>query len=106
MTHRRLRPASEAVNNLVAGLRPANTLDEIQVIWAAAAGEGIAAEATPTGEVGGVLTVTCTSAVWAHELDLLAPGIIDRVNAALGDERITSLRCQSVPSRGWSRRSR
>lgn len=106
MSRRQPRPASQAVQQFVAGLRPATSLDEIQVIWAAAAGDEVAAQATPTGAAGGVLTVTCTSAVWAQELDLLAPGIVARVNAALGEERIRSLRCQSVPSRGWSRGSR
>ena len=65
--------------------------------------EALAAVATPTAEARGSLTVTCSSAVWAQELDLLATTLVERLNAALGSELIRSLRCQSVPAKSWSR---
>ena len=43
----------------------------------------MAAEASPTSERGGVVTVTCRSAVWAQELDLLGRDLTTRLNAAL-----------------------
>ena len=42
----------------------------------AAVGPSIAAQAQPTAERGGVVTVSCAASVWAQELDLMAPQII------------------------------
>ena len=99
---RPLRPAGPAIRALAEGLAPAGTLAAVQAVWAQAAGDVVAAQAMPTGEAGGVLTVTCSSAVWAQELELMSVDLIERINDALGEERIESLRCQSVPSRRWS----
>jgi len=99
---RQLRPASFAVSGLAERLAPATTLGAVQRVWE----EVVAAEATPTGETSGVLTITCSSAVWAQELDLMSVTLIERLNDALGAERISSLRCQSVPARGWGREPR
>jgi predicted nucleic acid-binding Zn ribbon protein len=58
-------------------------------------GDTIAHAARPTDERQGVLTVTCSSAVWAHELDLMAPQLIERLNEALGTPSIHALRCRT-----------
>ena len=42
---------------------------------------------SPPAERDGVVTVTCASAVWAQELDLMAPELVARLNAALGAAR-------------------
>ena len=55
----------------------------MQLVWPDVAGSAIAAEATPVAERDGVLTVSCRSAVWAQELDLLAPDLIGRLNERL-----------------------
>jgi len=39
--------------------------------------------------------VTCTAAVWAQELDLMADELVLGLNAALGDETIRELRCRT-----------
>jgi predicted nucleic acid-binding Zn ribbon protein len=67
----------------------------VQEIWERAAGPAVAAAATPTAERDGVLTVTCSAAVWAQELDLLACELIPRLNTALGSESIRELRCRT-----------
>jgi predicted nucleic acid-binding Zn ribbon protein len=59
-------------------------------------GPAIAAAARPSGERDGVLTVTCAAAVWAHELDLMAPELLARLNGALGADALSRLRCRSV----------
>ncbi len=100
---RQPRPAGDAVRALADRLAPASTLGDVQRVWEAVAGPALAGVATPTAEARGTLTVTCTSAVWAQELDLMSTGLIERLNAALGDERIRALRCQSVPAKSWSR---
>ncbi|HEY5142280.1 MAG TPA: DUF721 domain-containing protein [Solirubrobacteraceae bacterium] len=103
---KQLRPASLAVSGLAEQLAPATTLGAVQRVWADVAGTAVAAEATPTGETSGVLTITCSSAVWAQELDLMSMALIERLNAALGADRISALRCQTVPARGWERDAR
>ena len=48
----------------------------------------------------GSLTVTCDGAVWAQELDLMAPSSCARLNAALGAERsAAALRAAREPRR-------
>ena len=54
-----------------------------------------AAEAVPTRERGGVLTVSCSASVWAQELTLMAGELIARLNSALGEELVRELRCRT-----------
>jgi predicted nucleic acid-binding Zn ribbon protein len=89
------RPLSAALQQLTAGLAPASLLGRVQELWATVAGELIAAEAHPTSERDGVLTVTCSAAVWAQELDLMSGELIPRLNDALGAQRIHGLRCRT-----------
>ena len=96
------RPLSHAVAALADRLAPQTTLAEVQRVWPAAVGEVIAAQAEPTGEREGVLRVTCSSSVWAQELDLMGPELAARINAALGAERVRALRCSPAPAKGWS----
>ena len=102
MRRREPRALSHAVAALADRLAAQTTLAEVQRVWAEAVGEVVAAQAEPTGERDGVLTVTCASAVWAQELDLMGPELVERLNAALGSEAVRSLRCSSAPARGWS----
>jgi predicted nucleic acid-binding Zn ribbon protein len=89
------RPISTALGALTATLAPATTLARVQEIWEGAAGPAIAAAASPTAERDGILTVTCTAAVWAQELDLMAGELIPNLNAALGEQAIRELRCRT-----------
>ena len=98
------RPLSHAIAALADRLAPQTTLAEVQRVWPDAVGEVIAAQAEPTREREGVLTITCSSAVWAQELDLMGPDLADRINAAAGAGLVSSLRCSSAPARGWAER--
>ena len=99
------RNAASSIRELADRLAPATTLAQIQRHWPAAVGDAIAAQATPTGEAGGVLTVTCSSAVWAQEIDLMSVSLIASLNKALGADQVVSLRCQTVAAKGWSHES-
>ena len=90
------RPLSEPLGALTVMLSPATTLARVQEIWEPATGAAIAASARPTGEREGVLTVSCEAAVWAQELELIAPQLIPRLNAALGGEALRELRCRTA----------
>jgi predicted nucleic acid-binding Zn ribbon protein len=96
------RPLSQAIAALADRLAPQTALAEVQRVWPAAVGDVIAAQADPTGERDGVLTVTCASAVWAQELDLMGPELVGRINAALGVDTVRALRCSAAPAKGWS----
>ena len=102
MRRRDPRPLSHAIAALADRLAPQTTLAEVQRVWPTAVGEAIAGQAEPTGERDGVLTVTCSSAVWAQELDLMGAELVGRINTALGAEAVRSLRCSAAPARGWS----
>jgi predicted nucleic acid-binding Zn ribbon protein len=65
--------------------QPKTLLAAVQGAWAVAAGARVAAEAEPVGERDGTVTIACRSATWAQELDLLAPELLGRLNAALGE---------------------
>jgi len=95
------RRISDAMAALTERLAPATGLATVQRVWPEAVGPQIAANATPTAEHDGTLTVTCSSAVWAAELDLLGPEIIRRLNEHLGEERITAIRCSAAAPRTW-----
>ncbi len=78
------------------GWAPATLLADVQRVWPTVVGSAIAAEANPTAERGGVLTVTCSASVWAQELDLMGPEILARLNTAIGSVRLTRLRCTAA----------
>jgi predicted nucleic acid-binding Zn ribbon protein len=71
----------------------------VQDVWDAAVGKVVAGQAAPVAERDGVLTVDCVEAVWAHELDLMGPELVERVNAALGRPALRALRCRATPLR-------
>ena len=102
MRRREPRPLGHAISALAEQLAPLTLLADVQRVWPQAVGDLVAAQAEPTGERDGVLVVTCSSAVWAQELDLMAPDLIERLNGLLGGAPVRSLRCQAVSARGWS----
>jgi predicted nucleic acid-binding Zn ribbon protein len=94
------RPLSKALDNVLPGVAPATLLAQVQAAWKEVAGERLAAAATPVSERDGVVTIACESGVWAQELDLLAPDLLTRLEAALGARSVTKLRfvTSSVPN--------
>jgi len=102
MSRRAPRPAALAIEQLADRLAPQTLLAQVQRVWPAVVGETIAAEATPTGDRGGTLQITCRSAVWAQELDLMGPDLVARLNSAIGADLVVALRCSSAPPRSWA----
>jgi predicted nucleic acid-binding Zn ribbon protein len=97
------RRAGGAVSALVGGLAPATGMGALQRVWRDAVGELVAEQAHPTSERDGVVVVTCSSSVWAQELTLMAPDLVDRLNAALGGENVRELRCRAAPAGAWAK---
>jgi predicted nucleic acid-binding Zn ribbon protein len=93
------RPVGIAVEALAQRLAPATLLADVQRVWDAAAGPGIASEARPLSERDGTVTVLCSSAVWMQEIDLMGPVLVDALNDALGSERVRAVRCVATAGR-------
>ncbi|MDQ3632546.1 MAG: DUF721 domain-containing protein [Actinomycetota bacterium] len=87
-------PLAGAVEALAARVAPATLLADVQRVWPQVAGDLMAGEAEPVTEREGTVTLACSSSVWAQELELLGPGLVDVLNAALGAPRVTALRCR------------
>ena len=93
------RPAPRALglalDQLRDGWAPETLLAEVQRVWTDAVGEAIAAEARPSRERSGNLTIVCSASVWAQELDLMAPQILASLNQRVTRGRLTRLKCVS-----------
>ena len=89
------RPFSLALEDLTAALAPATTLARVQQVWEQTLGAHIAGAGTPVSEHDGVLTVVCTDSVWAAELELMGPELVERLNTAVGMEIVHKLRCRT-----------
>jgi predicted nucleic acid-binding Zn ribbon protein len=94
------RPLTLAIDALATDIAPVTLLADVQRAWAQAVGPAVAAEATPTAERGGVLTISCSASVWAQELDLMSQTILERLNGLLRRGHIVRLRCVAVPPLG------
>lgn len=88
-----------ALDQIRDDLAPQSLLADVQRAWHTAVGPTIAQEAQPTAERAGVVTVSCSASVWAQELDLMAPTILERLNRLLDSGQVSRLRCVALPSR-------
>lgn len=100
MRRRAPRPLSFALERVSATLEPATILARVQGCWADAVGDVVSSEARPVSERDGVVSVACRSSVWAQELELLGPELVEKVNAALGDDAVARLRFKASDLRG------
>lgn len=90
------RQIGTPLERLTRDWEPDSVLAEVQRIWEGVVGEAIAQEARPVGERTGVVTVACSASVWAQELDLMAPDIVESLNRGLRRGRVRRLRCTSA----------
>ncbi|HZV72845.1 MAG TPA: DUF721 domain-containing protein [Conexibacter sp.] len=97
MSRRAPRPLANALAPLREALAPATLLAEVQRAWPDVAGAAIAREAAPVSERAGVVTIACSASVWAQELDLMAPLLMERLNAAVAAGEVRRLRCVTAP---------
>jgi predicted nucleic acid-binding Zn ribbon protein len=86
------RPLQAALEALSGDVAPAGLLPAVQSAWAEVAGAPVAAEAQPTAERDGVVTVTCRSGVWAQELELMQGDLRARLTAQSGCAGLRGLR--------------
>jgi predicted nucleic acid-binding Zn ribbon protein len=89
----REHPLSEAIGRLVEEIAPQTPEARIESVWVSVVGPAMAKATRPAGLRGGVLTVRCDASVYAQELQLLSPRVIEALDSKLGDSGISSLRC-------------
>ena len=86
MTRRRApREAGEAFRVARDIAAPKTGLASVQAAWSQAVGAQIAEVASPISERAGTLTVECSNAMWAQELDLMQAQLLERLREALGE---------------------
>ena len=98
------RPLAVAIAELTAQLQPASELARVQRVWEEVAGEAVAAHCSPISVRGGVLRVACDEAVWAAELELLAPDLLPVLAGRDGIAAVTSMRCSADRARAPEKR--
>lgn len=86
------RQLGSALDRLIAEQAPATLLAEVQTAWPEVCGPQIAARAEPVAERDGRVTIACESGAWAQELELMGELLRERIDAAIGAERVTALR--------------
>ena len=78
-----MRPLGVALGQARGRAEPKTLLASVQSAWPRIAGAAVAAQAEPVAERNAVVTITCHSAAWAQELDLLQTELLGRLNGAL-----------------------
>ena len=77
------KPLGELLGEFRSEVAPATPLAAVQMAWPEVVGERIAAVTEVVAEREGVITVDCSTSVWAQELELMAPRILARLEAQL-----------------------
>ena len=93
----------QAVGGLLAHEGWAGAADQarLHARWREIAGEDIADHTAPGPLRDNVLSIEATSTAWATQLRLLAPALIERVNALLGDAVVRSLDIRGPQAPSW-----
>jgi predicted nucleic acid-binding Zn ribbon protein len=74
--------------------------------WPTVVGPDVAAHSSVEGFDDGVLTVRADSTSWAKELQLLAPGLVRRLNAELGQDTVLRVDIRGPQAPSWKRGKR
>jgi predicted nucleic acid-binding Zn ribbon protein len=93
------RRLSNPLARVLRNQAPQTLLAEVQTAWPEACGEAIAAAAEPVAERDGKVTIACESGAWAQELELMGDLLKGRLEAIVGENRLTALRFTADLSR-------
>ncbi|MED5261188.1 MAG: DUF721 domain-containing protein [Myxococcota bacterium] len=74
------------------GMEAASRAHEVNQRWEEAVGPEVAAHCQPVGVRNGVLEARVDSSVWAQQLQLRTPEILEALRGVLGKEAPTALR--------------
>lgn len=77
------KPIGAALERALEGMAPKTPLAEIQSVWLQAVGPQIAAVTSVIEEREGVVTIECESSVWAQELEMMGPRLLQKLTSEL-----------------------
>lgn len=83
------------------GWEVAAAVGGVEARWPVVVGADLAAHCQPETYADGVLTVRAESTAWATQLRLLAPTLVARLNADLGDGTITRVTVLGPDGPSW-----
>jgi predicted nucleic acid-binding Zn ribbon protein len=69
--------------------------------WASIVGAEVAGRCTPTSLVDGELVLQAESTAWATQIRLLAPQLLAKINAELGDRTVVRIRAKGPAGPSW-----
>jgi predicted nucleic acid-binding Zn ribbon protein len=74
--------------------------------WNSVVGDDIASHATPMTLKDGVLSIAAESTAWATQLRMLQAQILAKINAAVGQGVVTSVRISGPAAPSWRKGER
>lgn len=93
------RRIGDSLKGLIAAQAPQTLLADVQAAWPEACGAAIAASSEPVSERQGLVTIACESGAWAQELELMQETLRPRLEAIVGEQRISGFRFTADLSR-------
>jgi predicted nucleic acid-binding Zn ribbon protein len=96
-------PLGTAVERLVhdSGWSTEVSVHSVLGRWAQIVGPEVALHCTPVSYADGVVAVAADSTAWATQLTLLAPTVVARLNAELGDGTVIRIRVSGPGGPTW-----
>lgn len=98
------QPAGRVLDRLIAEQGWSTEVNVHVVLgrWPSIVGNAVAEHAQPEGYADGVLAIRCDSTAWAAQLRQLAPTIVAKLNASLGDKSVTRIDVRGPDAPSWS----
>jgi predicted nucleic acid-binding Zn ribbon protein len=87
------------LNDILPKFRPGTTKSMLEVwdIWDQCAGCEVASNARPVAFKGGLLLIHVSNSIWLHQLRFLEKELVEKLNKALADERVKTLKFKIGP---------
>lgn len=98
-------PVADAMSELVRehGWDERLSIQRVFTDWPGVIGPDVAAHSTVEGFDDGILSLRADSTSWAKELQLLAPGLVRRLNAELGQNTVLRVDIRGPQAPSWKR---
>jgi predicted nucleic acid-binding Zn ribbon protein len=101
-------PLADAMSELIAahGWDERLSVQRIYSDWPGVVGPEVAAHSAVEGFEDGILAIRADSTAWAKQLQLLAPGLVRRLNAELGQGAVLRVDVRGPQAPSWKRGKR
>ena len=101
-------PLADAMNELIAarGWDERLSVQRVYSDWPGVVGAEVAAHSAVEGFEDGILVIRADSTAWAKQLQLLAPGLVRRLNEELGQGAVLRVEVRGPQAPSWKRGKR